>query len=278
MGVTTPLANTKIPRDLAPYQGRGRPSKLTPDRHLKIVEQVRKGVPVEVAAGSTGVSREAFYLWLSRGKEDESKGVTSPYVEFMHAVLKARDDLEAELAAKWVKIATEPTEKVKTVYKEQVVVKQDGTYEVVRYLDSETTEVVGDGDWRGVAEFMLRRYADRWNRREGLDVDAKVDVDVSGRVEHTGLPASIRDMSPEGKRAFIELLERERVLRLGEGGGSGHGDGSSTDQIIEADFHLSDADGTNNLDIDTPDDPPAIRIVEMPDGYRDDGEGEGDDL
>lgn len=216
MGVTTPIPNPKIPRDLAPYHGRGRPSKLTPERHLKIVEQVRKGVPVEVAAGASGVSRAVFFNWMERGEKDKAEEVSSIYVDFLDSVLKARDELEGELAAKWRKISTEGTEKVKRVYKEQVIVKEDGSHEIVRYLDSETIDVTGDGDWRGISEFMLRRFNERWNRKEGIEVSGPGGgpIEVNGNLVIDSLPLWLKQclvITSSGKTVSPEL--EEMILR-----------------------------------------------------------------
>lgn len=111
---------------------------------------------------------------------------------------------------------------------------------------------------------------------------------VGVKVEHVAGIPFIEELTADGKREFVELLERERARRAVGGNGQrqgqladgrDNGDGDGAGQVIEADFHLlADGGVDGNLDVDTPDDLPAIRIVEMPDGYADDGEDEGDDL
>lgn len=102
----------------------------------------------------------------------------------------------------------------------------------------------------------------------------------SGKLFGVGIPF-IEELTADGKREFVELLERERARRavndqtpqFTNGGGNGGNDVP----IIEADFHLL-ADGGIDVEVDMDDDtddPPAIRIVEMPDGYADDGEDGG---
>lgn len=100
---------------------------------------------------------------------------------------------------------------------------------------------------------------------------------VGVKVEHGVSIPFIEELTADGKREFVELLERERARR-GVGGqtpqlADGEVNGSEDDvPIIEADFHLL-ADGGVDVDADMDDtedsDPPAIRIVEMPDGYMD---------
>ena len=71
----------------------GRPSKLTPERHKKIVALIEDGNYPETAAGACGVSRTAFYDWMAKGKEAKS----GRYKDFADDVQRAREAAEADL-------------------------------------------------------------------------------------------------------------------------------------------------------------------------------------
>jgi hypothetical protein len=166
----------------------GRPSKLTPERHKFIIDHIRTGVPAKVACGLAGVHENASTNWVVKGREDIQRDIDSIYARFAIDMIIAQSELEAKLARKWAKIVSEPTTKRKQIFREQLITKEDGTVETVRYLESDTIELTGDGDWRGIAEFMSRRYPDRWKRTERLEqtgpdggpiqiMQASIDVD-----------------------------------------------------------------------------------------------------
>src|SRR5688572_7124793 len=159
--------NAKICRSRT---GPGRPTKLTPECQAILVELIRNGSPSEAASAIAGISAGTFYYWMETGLADLSDNKHSKYSEFFEAISRARHELETQMANKWLKISTEPQSKVKRVYKEQLVTDPvTGSTDVVRYLDSETTEINGDGDWRGIAEFMARRWPERWKRVESVE-------------------------------------------------------------------------------------------------------------
>jgi transposase-like protein len=69
-----------------------RPTKLTSERLERIVEAIRQGAYVEVAARSAGIAPSTFYEWRRRGETGEL-----PFSEFSEAVDVA--EAQAELAA-----------------------------------------------------------------------------------------------------------------------------------------------------------------------------------
>lgn len=76
----------------------GRPVKLSAEVHAEIVKRLASGCSIDVAAAAVGVSRRSVFAWLERGRAaaDAEKVPASeqPFVEFMHAVDKARAEVE----------------------------------------------------------------------------------------------------------------------------------------------------------------------------------------
>ncbi len=69
----------------------GRPSKLTPERQERIVELIRAGNYMEIAAQAAGIDVSTLYRWLQRGEKARS----GKYRQFRDAVMRARVEAEA---------------------------------------------------------------------------------------------------------------------------------------------------------------------------------------
>src|SRR5437870_3756701 len=70
----------------------GRPTKLTPEVHSKIVQLVREWNYAQVAAAICEISEKTFYRWIEQGQAEES-GI---YADFCQAVKKAEGEAEHE--------------------------------------------------------------------------------------------------------------------------------------------------------------------------------------
>ena len=101
--------------------------RLTPRVHQVVVAAVRRGAYWSVAAGAAGIAQRTIFDWISRGKREEAAGIKSRYTRLLHALARAQDELEAELAAK-------------------LSSGGDGKYP----------------DWRAQAFVLERRFKDRW--------------------------------------------------------------------------------------------------------------------
>lgn len=64
----------------------GRPTKLTPEVHERIVAYIRAGSYAWVAAEAAGVSKTTFYRWVQRGEQEHS----GPYRAFADEVRQAQ--------------------------------------------------------------------------------------------------------------------------------------------------------------------------------------------
>ena len=71
--------------------GRGQPTKLTPEIQKTICEELRVGSYVETAVVIAGIHRSTFYRWLKRGEEGDPE-----YVEFCDTVKKAIAEAEID--------------------------------------------------------------------------------------------------------------------------------------------------------------------------------------
>lgn len=135
---------------MAGNAGKGRPSKLTPEVHERIVRSMRAGNYFETACRAAGISPATGYLWKAWGEGREVKGrpkprVLRPYVAFVDAVTRAEAHAEEQAAANWLKHARKAE------------------------------------DWRGEAEYLQRRHPDRWGRQR-VDVRHEGEVGITGPV------------------------------------------------------------------------------------------------
>lgn len=170
-----------------------RPSKVQPDRLQAIIDDVRDGAPVVVAARGNGLEESTFYRWMREGAKLDGRPLLRT---FYQAITRARVECERRMAEKWVKVVTEGTTKTTITETHDM----DGDL-----LSTKTvTEVVGDADWRGIAEFLLRRYPERWSRKEG--------------VEHTGPDGAPLETAPIPLEKLSMELKRRIVTELETGG------------------------------------------------------------
>lgn len=190
-------------------RGAGQPTKLTPQLQEEITHKIASGTPIEVACALCGICKDTFQLWVRLGR----KNPNSIHGIFLHEVKLARQRLEDRLANKWARIATQPTRKHKIVYKEIPVTDGDGNHvidditgelKVLRFKESETVEYTGDGDWRGIAEFLARRYKTRWAKSEGIELTGA-----------NGGPVDLRDATVPLEMLPVDL--RRQILMALEG-------------------------------------------------------------
>ena len=128
----------------------GRPSKLSEEREKLILEEIRAGSFHKIACQRAGISDTTFRNWMNRGKKELERVAQSPrrrirrkeriYTDFFQNVLKAEAFSESELVKLWRRAAPE--------------------------------------DWRAAAEFLARRYPERWSptRKVQLTVDWREKV------------------------------------------------------------------------------------------------------
>lgn len=189
---------------------RGRPTKLTPDRHKFIIDKVREGVPDKVACQLAGCHEDSINQWDQNGKRHIRAGKDTVFARFSIDLKIARSELEARLAVKWAKIAVEPTTKRKRVYKEQIVTKNDGTTEAVRYLDSDTIEEIGDGNWQAGAEYLSRRFPERWKKQQTIE---KTGPD-GGPIQIQQATIDINALSMEARELLLGEIKK-KLAELG---------------------------------------------------------------
>lgn len=187
----------------------GRPTKLTPDRHKFIIDEIKKGTPDRIACLLSGAHEDSLNQWDQRGKRDIRAGKDTIFSRFSIDVRIAKSELEARLAKKWAKIGTEPTLKRKKVYKEQLVNKPDGSTEIVRYLDSDTIEEVGDGNWQAIAEFMSRRF-EGWKKQQTIEQTGP----DGGPIQIQQATIDINALSMEARELLLGEI-RKKLAELG---------------------------------------------------------------
>lgn len=138
--------------DQRPRHGPGQPTKLTPEVHRRIVEVVRAGNYMSVAAQFAGISQSTLANWLARGRKAQAAaddtGEEIPdedrrYVEFLAAVTQAEVHAEVLAATAFRSFVTQ--------------------------------------DWRAARDYLRYRQPDRW--RVITTVNLRPE-EAEQRVEH----------------------------------------------------------------------------------------------
>lgn len=130
----------------------GRPSKLTPQTHDKIIGAIKAGNYLETAARYAGVDQSTLHRWLNRGKDENAE---PEYRQFYEAVESARAEAEARNVA---------------------LIQQ----------------AANAGTWQAAAWYLERTAHSRWGRKQSLEVSGNGGEPVQIEVDATALEAKVR--------------------------------------------------------------------------------------
>jgi len=83
----------------------GRPTKLTLEVQVTIVQAIHGRSPRETAARYAGIDRSTFYRWLERGDPDGEAEADAPFRDFRDAVERALVETEVKAVAQIAKAA-----------------------------------------------------------------------------------------------------------------------------------------------------------------------------
>ena len=151
----------------------GRPPKYTPDRVAKILDAIKQGDGVEIAAKKAGVSPSQFYDWQAK-KPEFSEAVKAAKAEFEEWELK--DLLQDAKKSLKVLICGQEYDETKTEYEQdpknpaQPRVKRMTTTRK-RVLPSATAVIFA----------LCNRDPEHWQNRVAQEISGKLDTD--GRTE-----------------------------------------------------------------------------------------------
>ncbi len=141
-------------------EGPGRPSRLSKRVAGAIVESVRRGNYLSVAAGAAGVCRQTVYNWLARGQEEPE----GRFREFFGAVTRARAEHEIDVVAALHRAMTGYVET-----RTKVVQGPNGTVTVTEQIERFEPALA--------LEFLARTDPQHWGRRDRVGLaDAEGDV------------------------------------------------------------------------------------------------------
>lgn len=132
----------------------GRPTKLTPETHDKIITALKAGNYLETAARYAGVDPATVHRWLNRGQADDAP---PEYHDFRNAVENARAEAEARNVA---------------------LIQQAANH----------------GTWQAAAWFLERTAHQRWGRKQSLEVTGQAGEPVHIEVDTTALEAKVRQI------------------------------------------------------------------------------------
>ena len=153
----------------------------------RIIETVRAGGYVEIAAARTGIHKDTVYEWLKVGAQTKAALIANPdvdvtahalrCVEFSDAVTRAQADSETESLGRIALAARGGL--VKTIVSEKVAIAANGTSQVVeRVTRTETTLPDTDAErWR-----VERRFRSRWG--PGVQVEMSGPAGAAIPIEH----------------------------------------------------------------------------------------------
>src|SRR5690554_3405209 len=81
--------------------GKGRPSKLTPERVERLLDALRQGNYYEPACAVAGISYRTFRDWMIQGEQDIEAGRQTRFAQLVQDVTRAEEEAEAEMIKIW---------------------------------------------------------------------------------------------------------------------------------------------------------------------------------
>jgi transposase-like protein len=148
-------------------RGRGRPSKIYDvELRAEVVDNIRAGTTIEVAATAAGIAPRTFYNWKRRAEVEalrQAQGLEPnpeevPYVHFLQELLEAEAQAEAGMVAE--------------------IRAEKG------------------GAWR----ILTRRFPERWAPTSRKEVDIRIQ---HARATLDSLPAELRELVEERLMARV---------------------------------------------------------------------------
>lgn len=136
---------------------RGRPTRLTPELQQKIVTAISGGIPFQTACRMAGVNEVLACEWRQRGEGTHKRPKTPLYAEFAEAVARARAQDEARRV-----LRINQAGQGGTVVYEKTTTFPDGR--VLREVRR------SEPSWQADAFHLERIYADRWGKRDRIDM------------------------------------------------------------------------------------------------------------
>jgi len=128
---------------MAGKKGRsGRKTKLTPDVQDRIVQAVRGGNYIQVAARYAGIGEVTFYEWLKKGETDVEGGI---YRNFLKAIKDAEALAEIEAVAQ-VRLASRENWAAGMTWLERKFPQRWGRHERTEHTGDITIRVVYEDD------------------------------------------------------------------------------------------------------------------------------------
>lgn len=134
----------------------GRASKLTPETQERIIQAVRTGNYIEVAAQYAGISKTTLYRWLEQADDPDADDI---YREFRDALESARAQAEVRNVALIQRAADEGTWQASAWYLERTAWQRWGRRTMVSGEDGGPVrvEVSAKDSLREKLEAMLAR-------------------------------------------------------------------------------------------------------------------------
>ena len=113
----------------------GRPTKLTPERHSRMVNAIKIGAYNYVAAAAAGIDEKTYANWMERGESDWEHGKRTVFAAFFRDIKDAEGQAEIAHLAHIVK--------------------------------------AGSQHWQARAWILERKWPNRWGRRERIELTGK---------------------------------------------------------------------------------------------------------
>lgn len=136
----------------------GRPTKLTPARHARIIDLIKNGNYIDVACAATGIDSRSFYQWTNRGRQ-------------LDATYNLDRDMESgeQVGDDWELLT--PNEQCYVRFFQDIT-KANAEAEATAVLHVRNQM---PKNWAAAMTFLERKHPGRWKRRDEVTVQTPFD-------------------------------------------------------------------------------------------------------
>lgn len=185
------------------------PDYPSPQVIASIIHHISRGAHRNTAAAAVGIKPTLLKRWLLRGQTDLQRGlneIVSPFCELYTRCKLAALQHENQMAETWARSAIKPV--IKRTYKHTPILDDVGNPVIgpdgpltIKVIDKEVEEGI---NYPALAEFMSRRYPERWGKSNKMELTGKNGGPIETKTESqvrieqasypvANLPAEVRE-------------------------------------------------------------------------------------
>lgn len=147
------------------------PKNSTPKLSPQLIEEIalflRRGAYIESAVAACGISKDTFYRWLKKGKEDEIQSLEKKLSDAVMIALAEAEMRDLEVIDK---AAQGSPDKLLTDENGNLVLNEDGKPVIIEHGLRP--------NWKASAWRLERKFPERWGNKTKIEYDSNSSIEI----------------------------------------------------------------------------------------------------